>query len=59
MEILFDLKVWIQELFDETNPPLKAMDRRLTAKDHEQDQRLDDLYGRVARLESRPRRTSK
>jgi hypothetical protein len=60
MEILIeDLKMWTKTLFDGTNARMEAMDRRLTAKDDEQDQRLDNLDRRTARLESRPRRPPK
>jgi hypothetical protein len=60
MEILVeDLKAWTKTLFEGTTVRGEAAERRLTAKDDEQDQRLDDLDGRVARLESRPRRTPK
>ncbi len=60
MEILVeDLKAWTKTLFEGTNARAEAAEHRLTAKDYEQDQRLDDLDGRVARLESRPRRTPK
>jgi hypothetical protein len=58
MEILIeDLKVWTKTLFDGTNARVDALSRSVTTKDLEQDQRLDNLDGRVARLESRPRRT--
>ncbi len=60
MEILVeDLKAWTKTLFEGTTARAEVAEGRLTAKDDEQDQRLDDLDGRVARLESRPRRTSK
>jgi hypothetical protein len=60
MEILIeDLKAWTKTLFDGTNARIEALSRSVTTNDLEQDRRLDELDGRVSRLESRPRRTPK